>query len=132
MKTHRICFSPLVGVLHAHKNIQASWVHSLTSSQHLAFPIIFLFSHYGEHTRISQGFPGGSRVKNPLQELQETGVRSLGREDPLEEGMATLSSTPAWRIPRAEEPGRLQSVGSQRVGHDRATQHTCTHNDVTL
>ena len=45
-------------------------------------------------------------------------VRSLGREDPLEEGMATHSSILAWRIPWTEEPGRLQSMGSQRIGHD--------------
>ena len=48
----------------------------------------------------------------------ETRVQSLGREDPLEKEMATHSSTIAWKIPWTEEPGRLQSVGSQRVGHD--------------
>ena len=48
----------------------------------------------------------------------ETWVSSLGWEDPLEEGMATLSSILAWRIPRTEEPGELQSMGLQRVGHD--------------
>ena len=45
-------------------------------------------------------------------------VRSLGQENPLEEGMATHSSILAWRIPWAEEPGWLQSIGSQRVGHN--------------
>ena len=45
-------------------------------------------------------------------------VRSLDWEDPLEEGMATHSSIPAWRIPWTEESGGLQSIGSQRVGHD--------------
>ena len=49
---------------------------------------------------------------------QETWVRSLSQEDPLEEGMATHSSILAWRIPWTEEPGGLQSAGSQRVGHD--------------
>ena len=53
-----------------------------------------------------------------LLAMQETRVRSLGQEDPLEEGMATQSSILAWRIPRTEEPGGLQSMGSQRVGHD--------------
>ena len=53
-----------------------------------------------------------------LPGMQETWVRSLGREDPLEKEMATHSSTLAWRIPWREEPGRLQSMGSQRVGHD--------------
>ena len=54
-----------------------------------------------------------------LPARQETQVRSLGGEDPLEEGTATLSSILAWRIPWTEEPGRLQSVGSPRVGHDK-------------
>ena len=44
-----------------------------------------------------------------------------GQEDPLEEGMATHSSIPAWKIPWTEEPGRIQSIGSHRVGHDFAT-----------
>ena len=52
------------------------------------------------------------------QEMQETWVQSLGREDPLEEGMTTHSSVLAWRIPWAEEPGRLQSMGLLRVGHN--------------
>ena len=60
-------------------------------------------------------FPGGSLVKNPPA-IQETQVLSLGREDPLEEGMATPSSILAWRIPWIGEPGGLQSMGSQRVG----------------
>ena len=46
------------------------------------------------------------------------GVRSLGQKDPLEEGMATHSSVLPWRMPWTEEPGRLQSMGSQRVGHN--------------
>ena len=53
--------------------------------------------------------------------MQDTRVRSLGQEDPLEEEMALHSSTLAWRIPWREEPGRLQSMGSQRVGHDWVT-----------
>ena len=55
-------------------------------------------------------------VKN-LPAMQETQVRFLGGEDPLEKEMATHSSTLAWKIPW-EDPGRLQSMGSQRVGHD--------------
>ena len=62
-------------------------------------------------------------VKN-LPAKQETQVQSLGREDPLEMGMATHSSILAWRIPWTEEPGGLQSMGSQRVGHDSETKHT--------
>ena len=56
-------------------------------------------------------------VKN-LPAMQETRVRCLGWEGPLEKGMATRSRILAWKIPWTEEPGRLQSVGSQRVGHD--------------
>ena len=63
------------------------------------------------HSLVSQ------RLKH-LPGMQETGVRSLSREDPLEKEMATHSSTLAWKIPWMEEPGRLQSMGSQRVRHD--------------
>ena len=56
-----------------------------------------------------------------LPATRETRVRSLGEEDLLKKEMATHSSIPAWRIPGTEEPGRLQSMGSQRVGHDWAT-----------
>ena len=56
-----------------------------------------------------------------LPTMQETRVLSLGQEDPLEKKMATHSSILAWKIPWTEEPGRLQSMGSQRVGHDWAT-----------
>ena len=59
-------------------------------------------------------------IKNPPA-MQETWVQSLFCEDPLEKGKATHSSTLAWRIPWTEEPGRLQSMGSQRVGHDWVT-----------
>ena len=57
------------------------------------------------------------RVKNPPS-MQETGVLSLGRETPPKEGVATHSSNLAWRIPWTEDPGGLQSMGSQRVRHD--------------
>ena len=53
-----------------------------------------------------------------LPTMRETQVRSLGWEDPLEKEMATHSSTVAWKISWTEEPGRLKSMGSQRVGHD--------------
>ena len=69
-------------------------------------------------------FQGASLVAQRLKCLpgmRETQVQSLGREDPLEKEMATHSSTLAWRIPWREEPGRLQSTGSQRVGQDWAT-----------
>ena len=53
-----------------------------------------------------------------LPTMPETWVRSLGQEEPLEKEMATHSSTLAWKIPWTEEPGGLQSMGSQRVRHD--------------
>ena len=67
---------------------------------------------------------GASLVAQRLKHLpamQETLVQSLGQEDPLEKEMATHSSILAWRIPWREEAGRLQSMGSQRVGHNWAT-----------
>ena len=66
-----------------------------------------------------------------LPAMWETWVPSLGQEDPLEKGMATHSSIPAWEIPWAEEPGGLQPMGSQRIGHDLVTkqQHLL---DLTL
>ena len=76
-----------------------------------------------DHGAYEKSFPSGNLVgmlqmiKN-LPAMQETWVQSLGQEDPLEKEMGTHSSTPAWKIPWTEEPGRLQSMGSQRVGHD--------------
>ena len=64
-----------------------------------------------------RGFPGGSVVKNPPA-MQEMQVPSLDQEDPLKKGMATHSSSLAWRIPWTEEPGKLMSIGSQRVRPD--------------
>ena len=72
---------------------------------------------YIQHFR----FPHGSVVKN-LPAKQEMHVRSLDWEDSLEKEMATHSSMLAWEIPQTEEIGRLQSMGSQRGGHDLATK----------
>ena len=58
----------------------------------------------------------------PMQETQETRVQSLRLEEPLEDGMATHSRILAWETPRTEEPGGLQSMGSQRVRHDSVTK----------
>ena len=66
------------------------------------------------------GFPVAQTVKR-LPAMQETWVQFLRREDPLEKEMAIHSGTLAWKIPWTEEPDRLQSKGSQRVGHDWAT-----------
>ena len=82
-------------------------------------PLLRGFKDIGKNIEIN----GASQVElvvrtcPPVQETWET-PRSLGWEDPLEEGMATHSSIPAWRIPCTEEPGGLQSIVSQRFGHD--------------
>ena len=72
--------------------------------------------------RISSNTPPGAslvaQTVKRLPEMWETQVQSLGWEDPLEKEMATHSSTLAWKIPLTEEPGRLPSMGSQRVRHD--------------
>ena len=66
---------------------------------------------------IAKGFPGGLVVKN-LPAMQETWVQTLDHEDSLEKGTTTHSSILAWKIPRTEKTGRLQSMGLQRVEHD--------------
>ena len=74
-------------------------------------------------------------VKNPppMQEMQEMWDRSLGGEDPLQKGMATHSSILAWTIPWTEEPGGLQSMGSQRSDTtESAYTHTHTHTHTTI
>ena len=84
---------------------------------------------------MSRGFLSGSVVKNPSA-IQETRFWSLGWEDPLEEKMATHSSILAWKIPWTDEPGRLQSMGPQRVGYNWGTlegngsplQYSCLEN----
>ena len=72
---------------------------------------------FNMHLGLSWSSLVAQRLKR-LPPMQETRVRSLGREDPLEKEMATHSSTLAWKIPLTEEPGRLQFMGSQRVRHD--------------
>ena len=59
-----------------------------------------------------------AQMVKSLPAVQETHIQSLGWEGPLEEGMATHTSILAWKIPWTEKPGRLQSMGSQKVGHD--------------
>ena len=95
------------------------WVAISFSRKHsTAQPQIALDSHLSIST-----LPGASLVAQMVKQetcftMRETWVRSLGREDPLEKEMTTHSSTLAWKIPWTKEPGRLQSMGSQRVGHD--------------
>ena len=71
--------------------------------------------------KIGVGFPGGSPVKNPPP-MQKMLVQFPDQEDPLEKEMTTHSSILVWKIPWTEDPGGLQSMGSQRVGHDLVTK----------
>ena len=87
--------------------------------------LFFSLSNVYEHVSPT---PVAQTVKNSTA-MQETSVRSLGREDPLEKGMASHSSILAWRIPWMEEPVRLQSLGLQRVGHNWVTN---THEQVYI
>ena len=73
------------------------------------------------------GFPGGSDGKSVCLQCGRPGFDSWGQEDPLEKEMAIHSSTLSWKIPWTEKPGRLQSMGSQRVGHDWATSLSLWH-----
>ena len=68
--------------------------------------------------KLKNAFSLVSQMVRDLPTMRETWVRSLGWEDPLEKEIATHSSTLAWKIPWMEEPGGLQTMGSQRVGHD--------------
>ena len=83
-------------------------------SQADSLPLSHLESH-------DNAYPLVAQMVKRLPAVRETRVQSLGREDPLEEEMATHSSTLAWKIPWTEEPGRLRSMGSQRVRQDWGT-----------
>ena len=79
---------------------------------------VFLFSF---DKRFFKNWDGESLVAQMVKNMpamKESGVRFLGQENPLEKGIATHSSIPAWRILWTEEPGGLQSMGSQRLGHN--------------
>ena len=95
----------------------ALWADSLSGKPLLLGVFLNAFSVICYQLALNWGFPGGLAVKNlpAVQEMQKMWVWSSGREDPLEEGVATHSSILAWIIPWTEEPGRLQSLGSQRV-----------------
>ena len=71
-----------------------------------------------QRVRWLDGITDSMDMSLSLLTMQETWVQSLGQEDPLEKAMAAHSSTLAWKIPRMEKPGRLQSMVSERVGHD--------------
>ena len=98
---------------HTQIKFYSKYLDNVLWSRHLKFII----------TSMCGGFLVAQIVKT-LPEMQEIQVWSLGQEDPLEKGMRTHSSILAWRIPRTEKPGGLQSVGSQRVGHDWETKHS--------
>ena len=95
-----------------------------TASLKLAAVILIDQAILIEHTLCDKQASLVAQTVKHLPAIWETWVRSLGREDPLEKEMATHSSTLAWKIPWTEEPGMLQSMGSQRVGHDWATSLT--------
>ena len=112
-----LCFH-LNKVQHTHKhtpNDKPYWKNDIDADHSKS---VWINSELGGYK--VQAFLVSQTVKR-LPTMQEVGVRSLGREDPLEKEMATHSSILAWKIPWAEETGMLQSVGSQRVGHDWAT-----------
>ena len=86
------------------------------------FSLVICFIQSG----VYMGFPCDSVVKNPSA-MQEMQILFLGRENPLKESMATYSNILAWKIPWTEGPDKLQSVGSQRVGHDWSNWTQCTY-----
>ena len=98
---------------------KATVLHTHASHPLKLAPILSIMMIYMRHSPRHGKFPWWDFPDLPT--VQETQVRSLGQEDPLEKEMATHSSTLAWKILRMEEPGGLQSMGSQRVGHDRAS-----------
>ena len=110
----------------------AQLTHSFCPESLWAFPIPTCCDLFLLKMRKSTFFFLIYMAKN-LPAMQETQVWSLGWEDPLEEGMATHSSILVWRIPRTEEPGGLQFMGSQRVGLDWATHtHRWLINSIAL
>ena len=101
--------------------LRSSWLDTGTTLPHETAVLFLGVQRYLPQN--SDGILMAQMVKKPPT-MQETWVRSQGWEDPLEKGMTTHSSILAQRIPWIEKPGRLQSTGSQRVGHDWATTHS--------
>ena len=91
-------------------------IHGIFQARVLEWGAIAFLEY--SYIHIYKDFPDGLVVKKNIPAMQKTRVRSLGQEDPLKEGMATHSSTLAWKIPWMEVHGRLQSMGLQRVRHD--------------
>ena len=92
-------------------------LHARSSSSLAMDPVFFLSIYIANYYLTREASLVAQTVKR-LPAMWETRVQFLGREDPLEKEMAIHSSTLAWKIPWTEEPDRLQSTGSQRVGHD--------------
>ena len=113
----KVCGSP---------TLSAFWLHFSNNIRSVCVCVTFWW--FLQYFKPSTGIRASLVVQRLkcLPAMRETWVRSLGPEDPLEKEMATHSSILAWRTPWTEEPGGLQSTGSQRVGHDWATSHTCT------
>ena len=105
---------------------------NLTTTLHALAPNMVLFwgswklrlqhMNFEENMNQLPGFPGGSHGKKSTCNAGDQ-IWYLGREDPMQKGMATHSTILAWRIPWTEKPGGLQSMKSQRAGHDRTTKH---------
>ena len=111
-----IISTPLSGML---------WLYSPLTSANVSISFWNCATQIGTWTRTG-GFPGGTVVKNVLAGEGDMDL-TPGWEDPLEKEMETHSSILAWKIPRTEEPGQLQSMGSQCVRHNWAAEHACTH-----
>ena len=94
-----------------------SSINKTSLQEYLDFEIKTSETHYFLGNRRNKHYLVAQTVKN-LPAMQEIWVQSLGWEDPLEKGMATLSNILAWKIPWTEEPGGLQSMGLQRAGHN--------------
>ena len=112
----RVGHGETLGQTREHRPLNFSKVPSINSywvSTYYVVTIIVIW-------QLPSGFPDGSAGKNlpAMQDIQETQARSLGQEDPLEQEMTTHSSNLAWKTPWTEEPGGLQSKGSQRFGHN--------------
>ena len=99
------------------------WLSLLSQGFKCGLPFSYLLKRYIRRckTLLIIGTSLMAQLVKCLPAMQEMWVWSLGQEDPLEKEIATHSSTLAWKIPWMEEPGRLQSIGLQRVGHDWAT-----------
>ena len=102
--------------LHNGGHSKSSYHASLYIVTKKFFLVMRTFKIYSQYSIINDSHSLVTQMVKNLPAMQETQVRSLGWEDPLEEGMATHSSILAWRIPWTEEPGGLQSMGSQRLG----------------